>query len=201
MENHNKTGRVWAWVSLVVLIVIIWGLGYTRKEIRADVFINAPVEKVWVVLTNFADYPKWNPYMREVHGTLAPGKQLEIMLQPVGARPINIHPTVISVQPPREIHWREQLIMPGIYGGDYTCTVVRISDTQSRVFQREVYTGIIVLPSLRWLEDSVGNGFIQMNAALKFWTEGRPMIIQPSGTLISPPRSATRQDATMRDQH
>src|SRR5208337_3854746 len=34
------------------------------KEIHTEIEINAPAEKVWKVLTDFAAYPEWNPFVR-----------------------------------------------------------------------------------------------------------------------------------------
>jgi uncharacterized membrane protein len=33
------------------------------KEIHTEIEINAPAEKVWRVLTDFAAYPEWNPFV------------------------------------------------------------------------------------------------------------------------------------------
>jgi len=185
--SGNNDKRILAIMALVVVIVVIWGLTFIRRELRADVFVNAPVDHVWQILTNFPDYPRWNPYMREISGQLRPGDQLTVLLQPVGTRPEVIHPTVLGVQPKNEIHWVSRLVLPGVFDADYTLRLEAISPTKTRVFQHEVFSGIIVLPSLRWLEESVGTGMIQMNAALKFWAEGQPMQIQPTGTLLKPP--------------
>ncbi len=185
--NSRKEGRVWAWIALVVFAVVVWGLSYTHKEVRADVFVNAPVEQVWRVVTDLHSYPQWNPYMRQVIGTLAPGEKLQIVLQPVGSRATIIHPTVVSVIPNRQLSWRERLVLPGIFDGKYTMTLEPLSPTQTRVYQNETYSGLIVLPSQRWLETSVQTGMIQMNTALKYFVEGKPLMIDPSGTLLPEP--------------
>ncbi len=185
--DSRKEGRVWAWIALVVLAVVVWGLTFTRKEVRADVFIDAPSGQVWRVVTNFHDYPKWNPYIRQISGTLAPGERLTVVLQPVGSRSTVIHPVVLSVIPSQQINWRERLVMPWIFDGNYTMTLEPISDTQTRVYQKEVYTGLIVLPSLRWLEESVQTGMIRMNTALKYYVEGRPMMLDESELQQLPP--------------
>lgn len=182
--DSRKEGRVWAWIALVVFAVVVWGLSYTRKEVRADVFIDAPIAQVWRVVTDLRAYPQWNPYMRLVNGRLSPGEKLMIVLQPVGARASIIHPTVVSVVPNQLMSWRERLVLPGIFDGYYTLRLEALSPTQTRVFQHETYSGLIVLPSQRWLETSVQSGMIQMNAALKYYIEGKTLLIDPSGTLF-----------------
>ena len=38
------------------------------KEIHTEIEINAPAEKIWKVLTDFAAYPEWNPFVRRGEG-------------------------------------------------------------------------------------------------------------------------------------
>ena len=59
-----------------------------------------------------------------------------------------------------------------------------LSPTVTRVYQQETYTGLIVLPSQRWLETSIQMGMIQMNTALKYYVEGKPLLIDATGTLL-----------------
>ena len=42
-------------------------------EISNQVMINAPVDQVWNVLTDFDRFPEWNPVIRRVEGRLAVG--------------------------------------------------------------------------------------------------------------------------------
>ena len=55
------------------------------KEIRKETEIEAPVPDVWMVLTDFASYPEWNPFMRSIKGDLAEGAGSECRLSLVDA--------------------------------------------------------------------------------------------------------------------
>ena len=33
------------------------------KELQSEIEINAPAERVWEVLADFASYPRWNPFI------------------------------------------------------------------------------------------------------------------------------------------
>lgn len=50
----------------------------------SSVEINAPVERVWAVATDLAQYPCWNPFFTSARGKLAPGEELALTMQPVG---------------------------------------------------------------------------------------------------------------------
>jgi hypothetical protein len=45
-------------------------------KIATEVTIDAASETVWRILADTARYPQWNPYIRELHGTLAPGEPI-----------------------------------------------------------------------------------------------------------------------------
>lgn len=39
--------------------------------------IDAPPDRVWQVLTNFADYPNWNPFIIKVQGEPIAGTKIK----------------------------------------------------------------------------------------------------------------------------
>ena len=55
------------------------------KEIRTTADIHASPERVWAVLTDFAAYRDWNPFITSAAGSLQPGERLELRLEPPGA--------------------------------------------------------------------------------------------------------------------
>ena len=46
------------------------------KEIRTEIAINASAERVWTVLTDFASFPQWSPFIAAAEGELTPGSAL-----------------------------------------------------------------------------------------------------------------------------
>jgi uncharacterized protein YndB with AHSA1/START domain len=51
------------------------------KELRADIEIQASAERVWQLLTDFASFPQWNPFIRRASGEPKKGTKLEVYLQ------------------------------------------------------------------------------------------------------------------------
>lgn len=47
------------------------------KEINTEIEINASAEKVWQLLTDFAAYPHWNPFMRSIKGKPEEGDEVK----------------------------------------------------------------------------------------------------------------------------
>jgi uncharacterized protein YndB with AHSA1/START domain len=52
------------------------------KELHSEIQIDAPAERVWELLTDFASYPQWNPFIRNISGQPATGERLRVRLVP-----------------------------------------------------------------------------------------------------------------------
>ncbi|MBU4077830.1 MAG: SRPBCC domain-containing protein [Euryarchaeota archaeon] len=75
------------------------------KELRTEIEIQASAERVWQILTDFASFPKWNPFIRRAGGEPRKGARLEVFLQPSGARGMTFRPEVLKAEPNRELRW------------------------------------------------------------------------------------------------
>jgi hypothetical protein len=73
------------------------------KTLHTQIDIDAPAERVWDTLTNIADYSIWNRFMPHLAGTLAPGERLEVRIEPPGGAAMTFRPTVLAVEPAREL--------------------------------------------------------------------------------------------------
>jgi hypothetical protein len=104
--------------------------------------IDAPAERVWAVVTDFAAYPEWNPFIRRISGELREGTRLEVRIEPPGGRALTFKPTVRVVEANRELRWLGRLLLPGIStastasGSSRSTTVasVSFSPSASRAF-------------------------------------------------------------------
>jgi len=77
-------------------------------ELRTEISITAPPDRIWHLLTDFASFPQWNPFIRRASGELREGAQLEVYLQPSGARGMTFRPRVLKAEPGRELRWLEK---------------------------------------------------------------------------------------------
>jgi hypothetical protein len=85
------------------------------KELRKEVAIAAPPERVWEVLTDFESYPSWNPFIQSIAGRPAEGEQLEVRIAPPGGRAMRFRPTVLEAEPPRVLRWLGHFLVRGIF--------------------------------------------------------------------------------------
>lgn len=141
------------------------------KELRTEIEIQASAERVWQILTDFANFPKWNPFIRRVSGEPRKGARLEVFLQPSGARGMTFRPEVIKAEPNRELRWLGHLLVPGLLDGEHIFTIEPLGANRVRFAQREIFTGLLVPLFARWLHIETLRGFEEMNRALKIQAE------------------------------
>lgn len=142
------------------------------KELYTEIEINASPEQAWRVLTDFAAYPRWNPFIRRAKGEVEPGARLEVSMQPPGGRVMRFKPTVITAEPNRELRWLGHFLIPGLFDGEHIFTIYPMGMNHVRFVQREIIKGLLVPLFKRLLEENTRRGFEEMNRALKARAEG-----------------------------
>ena len=141
------------------------------KQLANEVEINASAERVWQLLTDFARFPQWNPFIHRASGEASIGAQLEVTIQPSGAQPTTVRPTVLKAEPNRELRWLEQLRIPGLLDVERIFTIEPLSADHVRFTQREIFTGLLVPFRASHHSTDTRRGFKEMNRALKLRAE------------------------------
>ncbi len=141
------------------------------RQIRAEIEINAPAERVWHIITDFAAFPQWNPFIRQISGELKVGGKLDVYLLPSGQRGMRFRPVVLAVEPFRELRWLGRVwSIPKLFDGEHSLTIERLDANRVRFVQQEVFSGILVSvlgDTLSAAERSFGD----MNETLKTLAE------------------------------
>ncbi len=137
------------------------------KEIRTEIEIAAPAERVWAALTDFASFPKWNPFIREIRGTPAVGSRLDVTLGASGTKPMSFRPTVKQVVPNRELRWLGRVGLPRIFDGEHIFELSPVGPDRTRFVQRERFRGLFVPFLAKSLDRDARRGFEEMNRALR----------------------------------
>ncbi|HET7087642.1 MAG TPA: SRPBCC domain-containing protein [Anaerolineae bacterium] len=143
------------------------------KELRTEIEIQATAERVWQLLTDFASFPQWNPFIRQANGEVRAGARLNVHVQPSGASGMTFQPTVLKAEPNRELRWLGRLVIPGLFDGEHIFTIEPVGEGRVRFTQREIFTGLLVPLLARGLDTNTRRGFEEMNQALKARAEQR----------------------------
>jgi hypothetical protein len=141
------------------------------KELRTEVEIQASAERVWQILTDFACFPQWNPFIRRASGEAKTGERLEVRIQPSGSKGMTFRPTVLKAEPNREFRWLGRLLIPGLFNGEHIFTIEPLGANRVRFVQQETFTGLLVPLFARGLDADTLRGFEEMNQALKVRAE------------------------------
>lgn len=143
----------------------------SSHQLHTEIEINAAPDRVWTILTDFAAYPEWNPFIKFIHGTPQKGARLEVCIQPSGAKGMTFRSTVLVADTGRELRWLGRLLFPGVFDGEHYFVIKRIASGKVRFQQSEQFTGILVPLFRGSLDRDTKRGFEEMNLALKLRAE------------------------------
>lgn len=133
-----------------------------RMECAIKIDISATPQRVWALLTNAGDFPRWNTTVSKLGGTIALGEKLAIEVPSAPGR--TFKPRVTALDPERSMVWSDGFapmfkgvrtfrLEPGP-GGTTTFTMV------------EVFSGMM-LPMIKGSLPDFGPAFEAYAADLK----------------------------------
>jgi hypothetical protein len=137
------------------------------RSLQAEVDIQASAERVWEVLTDFAAYPEWNPFIVQAAGEPVPGQRLELHMRLSGRRGMTIRPEVLEADPGRVLRWLGRLLVPGLFDGEHRFTIQPSGPGRVRLTQHEKFGGLLAPLLLAMIAKPTLASFHQMNQALK----------------------------------
>ena len=174
-----RGGRVRLRVVLAALAAIVAILaGYAiwtnarPYTLQASVRIAATPQRVWAVLTDLAAYGGWNPFIISSSGQVRVGATLTNRMHDATGD-TTFTPTVLVVEPGRELRWIGRVGPRGIFDGEHTFTIQQIRPGLVLFTQREDFTGVAVPFYEQRLHDDTLPQFRAMNAALAREAAGR----------------------------
>ena len=142
------------------------------QSIATEIEIAAPAARVWAILTDFAAYPTWNPFIQKISGPQTPGETLTVAIQPVGGRAMTLRPRVLAFEEFAELRWKGHVLFPGVFAGEHCFQLSQSGEHRTLFKQSETFTGLLVSLVLRGAaRRGTEQGFIAMNEALKHRAE------------------------------
>jgi len=131
------------------------------KHITTSIQINADLQTVWNILTDFDAYPEWNPFIKSIEGEVA---EREKITAKIGG--MTFKPKVLVYQENKEFKWLGHLLFKGLFDGEHRFLLTKNEDG---VYfeQSERFTGILVPLFAKSLDTDTVKGFKDMNEKLK----------------------------------
>jgi len=137
------------------------------KEIKTEILINTSPDKVWAILSNFSNYPNWNPFIKSITGDVKVGNKITARIEPPDANGMTFKPTVLSFETNKELSWLGSLLFKGLFDGEHRFELIDNKNGTTTFIQRELFNGILVPLFKKMLENNTKRGFEEMNKKLK----------------------------------
>ena len=135
-------------------------------DVSASTDIPASAPAVWSVLTDFAHYAAWNPFIRAARGSAIPGDDVHVRVRSSFGMPLRFRATVLYSDPNHALHWRGYVLAPWLACGEHWFEIEPIDESHVRFVQRERFTGLLPRLVGPLLARETQHGFDAMNAAL-----------------------------------
>ncbi|AQX52812.1 MAG: hypothetical protein PQ275_03240 [Elizabethkingia anophelis] len=140
------------------------------KEIKTEIVIHATPEKIWKILTDFGNYPQWNPFIVSVTGEVENGNKIVVSIKPPDRKGMIFKPTILTKINNKELSWQGRLLFKGLFDGKHKFELIDNGDGTTTFIQSEKFSGIFV-----WLFNTrnTKKGFNAMNQKLKELAESK----------------------------
>lgn len=135
-------------------------------EMSSSIEIQASPDAVWAVLTDFASYADWNPFIDEIVGEPRVGARLRVHLVGNGGRGTTFRPTVTAARAGQEFRWLGRLWPGRIFDGEHYFVLTPNGDGSTRLTHGERFSGALVA-LMRGATKNAGSGFDAFNHALR----------------------------------
>lgn len=130
--------------------------------IETSIEINATANQVWQILTAFEEYPNWNPFISEIKGEVAEGKQIVAKIDGM-----TFKPTVLAYIANKELRWLGKLWFKGLFDGAHQFLLIANEDGTTTLQHSEQFSGFLVPFFKKMLQTKTKLGFEKMNLKLK----------------------------------
>ena len=136
-------------------------------QLHASVDIDASASMVWAILTDFASYKRWNPFIRAILGKASNGNRLRLTLQRHGQPAQPTTSTLTYLREPRELRWRQTRLMPFLFATEHRFRIESLPAGGVRFHLTEQVEGLFASLLGRNRQRATEESFHLMNHALK----------------------------------
>lgn len=113
------------------------------NEIYTEIEIDAPASIVWSIITDFEDFTRWNPFIKEIAGNLKEGSQIEVFIKPPKFSGMKFKPKILIYKPGKELQWLGKLWIPKFFDGEHSLIIKEIGKNKILFIQKERFNGLL----------------------------------------------------------
>lgn len=132
------------------------------KQIKTSILIHSTPEKVWEILTDFENYPNWNPFIRSLKGEIKVGQHFNVEITDM-----KFKPKLLVFEANKELRWIGKLLFKGVFDGEHSFCIEDHKDGTLTFKHEEIFNGLLVGLFAKKLDTETKEGFEMMNQKLK----------------------------------
>jgi len=136
-------------------------------QLHASVDIDASASRVWSILTDFASYRQWNPFVRAILGHASNGNRLRLTLQRHRQPEQSTTSTLTFLRERAELRWRQTRLLPFLFATEHRFLIESLPAGGVRFHLTEQIGGLFASLMGRNQQRAIEESFHLMNHALK----------------------------------
>lgn len=135
--------------------------------VDTTVYIDAPADAVWQVVTDFPRYGEWNPFVAECASTMNPGDPIDMVVHLGGPKPKRQREFIRTNTPGREFSYTMKPLPLGMLRSLRSHTITEISPQRTRYESHFELAGLLHPVVAAALGKQLRRGFEGMTAAVQ----------------------------------
>lgn len=135
-------------------------------ELRTEIVLQAPPERIWELLTDVTLYGEWNPLFVRGEGKVLAGERLELTVQLPAIPPFPIKPELLCAEPQARFQWRHAMSFTGLMCWTYGIELEPLAAGRVRFVQSSAFGGLLGPLFSFALGASVEGGMTELNQAV-----------------------------------
>jgi hypothetical protein len=160
------------WVIILIVVLVVLVLSRTSFEVRHEIVVNAPAQKVWQAIIDLKQYKQWNSQLAYLGGQIELGATIHLKLSVDGATPYEFRPIISQWQEGKSFAWLAITGVPKLFDGEHFFEIAPLDSQKTRLVNRETYSGVIslLMKQLPMMKLAPA-GFEKMNLEFKAFIE------------------------------
>ena len=144
----------------------------TPKCVRAEVEIDAPIERVWQILTDIDRYGEWNPFTPQAETTLEIGDPIPLHVRLVGERLVRRVERVTRNEP-YTLGWDMKMGARFLLYAERVQVLTAVDQNRTHYKTEDCFTGWLRPLVLGLFGKAMERGFVDCALGLKKAAENR----------------------------
>jgi len=137
-----------------------------KLKLHTEMVIEAPINDVWQILSDFSKFKDWNPFITSVAGNLTVGETLTVKIKPPGLSEQTFRPIILKVVSQQEIRWAGVFLCDWLFRGEHYFVLEVVDANTTKLIHGEIFSGVLVRLFASRLKGATNAGFLAMNQAL-----------------------------------